>query len=384
MSLAKSLLITCLIFTAIGFGIYQSANKEMAIKTDSYLIEAKDLFQRGHYEQAVKKLEFLPSKENLEDYYYTKMMALFRLRRFYEAEKNSIELLKINDKNPIYYYQISLIHYNNLNFDKSRDNLIKAVDLEPENISYKLSLARILTRTKQNNEALKYYKQVREQDPNFEVAWAEAASIYEEKKQYQKALKLREEAAEKFSNNLYDQIMLAKLYEKINKKQKAIALYKIAASMDKYERTDARRKLNKLTGKKNVYKFETITSKIPIKFKSNLAIINVKLNGIEGRFLIDTGASSSVIYKNLAQKYNLTTFQHVNGILEMADGQKEFAPLAYGDFQLGKIKMKNIRIFIMPAKKKSYFKFDGIIGMNLLNKLDFYIDKDQKCLILSK
>ncbi len=381
MDLIKSILITLLIFVLLGGGLFYIGKKQEIEKANANLVKAKDEFGKKKYKNALVLLKYEPSKEHLEDYYLLKLKTLIELENFYQAEEVSKKLLEINDKNHFYYYLISLIHGYNWDYEKTEQALKKAIELQPENLSYKMRLARVYSNGNKTQQALDLYKNIRETDSRYQIAWAEAATVLENNKNFDESLKLRKASAEKFPDHLSSQYKLAALYEKLKNKKQAVGYYKKAAQLDKHRVSDAIEKIENLTNEKYHYIVNTKTQRIPLTIIDNLMIIKAKADNFEGNFLIDTGASLSVIYERFLKKSNIHVYYDKYGVLEMANGSTEYAPVAYFDFKIGQKKFNDSRVYILTDTKT--INFDGIIGSDILKDLDYYIDQEKECIVIN-
>lgn len=122
--------------------------------------------------------------------------------------------------------------------------------------------------------------------------------------------------------------------------------------------------------------------------ESNHIIIICKVNSVKGRFIIDTGASNSCIDYLLVKKFNLNfiksnekvssatnkineTFHSKNNTLKIGDYQINF------DFVLFDMTFINNSL-----KEKNIKEIDGIIGSDILNKLNAIISYKKKEIIL--
>lgn len=381
MSLFKSTLITCGIFVLIGLGCWASIFLEQEKQADKTLALAKDLYQKGNYQEAIDKIgNDLPLRKR-EDFLFIKFESLMELGRFYEAETVSQELLKLNSKNDKYYYLIGLLHYNNGNLPKSVESFQKATELQPKNIDYKLNLARVLSQNGNNSEAIKIYQQIMKADPRYEVAWAEMAGIYDLQGNKKEVLRLREDAAKRFSNNSYDQYMLGVIYDELKMKDKAVKFLKKALVLQPDMDNDAKQRIEKLTGKP-YYVVTGQQEKIPLHGLGNLLIADAKINNTGGKFLIDTGASSSVLYERFLKKNNIQVETSAYGVLKMANGQTSFAPSTYVDLKFGRHILSDIKVYILPDNKE--INLDGIIGMDVLNNYNIQLDKNSEALIITR
>ena len=119
--------------------------------------------------------------------------------------------------------------------------------------------------------------------------------------------------------------------------------------------------------------------------ESNHIVIDCKVNSINGKFIIDTGASNSCIDYLLKEKFNLSfkksnekassatnkiseTYYSKNNILKIGNFQKN-------DFDIVIFDMTFIN---NSFQEKSVSKVDGIIGSDILNELNACINYKKK------
>ena len=119
--------------------------------------------------------------------------------------------------------------------------------------------------------------------------------------------------------------------------------------------------------------------------------VHVKVNGKKCRFLIDTGASHSVIskayYEKKLGKKKLKTVKQATTGLHSSTSKSHFgdvAKLSLGkltidDITLAAIDLSHVNETYKELKKK---KIDGIIGSDLLRKQNAVIDYGQAVLLL--
>ncbi len=139
-------------------------------------------------------------------------------------------------------------------------------------------------------------------------------------------------------------------------------------------------------------KFLTKKKYFNIKLKktaSNHFRINIKINGIKGRFILDTGASNSCVGFNEISKFNL--------IAEDSDHKAAGAGTTKIDTQIsnkntlliGNFKLKDITLVLLDLsyinkalEKQKTKKINGIIGADILEKANAIIDYNKKALYI--
>ena len=114
----------------------------------------------------------------------------------------------------------------------------------------------------------------------------------------------------------------------------------------------------------------------PVIIEGNRVFVPVTIgnNGIEMevRLLLDTGASMTVVYRDIADQLNIIALQ--KGLSQVASGQQiytEFGKVSY--LKVGPRTMKNAGILVInyegPAAGQS-----GLLGMNFLKHVQYNID----------
>lgn len=122
---------------------------------------------------------------------------------------------------------------------------------------------------------------------------------------------------------------------------------------------------------------------------SNHIIIECKVNSINGRFIVDTGASNSCIDIMLVEKFNLSfkksnekassATDQINEIFFSKKNNLEIAGLIKNDFKLVIFDMSHIN---KSFDEKKIDKIDGIIGGDILLKFNATINYFDKKIIL--
>ena len=114
---------------------------------------------------------------------------------------------------------------------------------------------------------------------------------------------------------------------------------------------------------------------------NKLMIVNALINGHSGKFLVDTGATYSIIYSDFLKKNNIKLKTNMVGIMKNANGTMNITPLVNVNIKLGSNEYNNSRAFVLLSNNNG---FDGIIGNDILEKTDYYIDRPNKVLVIRK
>ena len=123
--------------------------------------------------------------------------------------------------------------------------------------------------------------------------------------------------------------------------------------------------------------------------KTNHFEIKAFLNGVEGNFIVDTGASNSCVGFDAVEKFNLFT-QESDVKAAGAGATDMHTQLSKKNtLQLGKWSRKNISLILFDLTHVNTALIahdatpvDGIIGADVLKKGKAVIDYEKKCLYL--
>ena len=105
-------------------------------------------------------------------------------------------------------------------------------------------------------------------------------------------------------------------------------------------------------------------------------LVDVTINGVKAKMVVDTGASNVVITEALARRLNLDLSQAAEVIkLHTNCGDIEGRSFVIGKIELGDSRKENVRSVIAP-NDSIFMGFDGLLGLSFLG--DFKITVDYK------
>ncbi len=132
--------------------------------------------------------------------------------------------------------------------------------------------------------------------------------------------------------------------------------------------------------------------KVPLKVaRSNHFVFSVRINGVKGRFILDTGASNSCINLSNPSKFNL----HVQDTATKASGagaNDMITKISHGntiEIKTWIFKKLSIVLFDLQHVNKALEMhdikaIDGIIGADILKKGEAVIDYNKKRVYLKR
>ena len=143
--------------------------------------------------------------------------------------------------------------------------------------------------------------------------------------------------------------------------------------------------LKKLLEKKNY-------TRIPLrKLVTNHLELDAAINGVQGTFILDTGASNSCVGIDMIKFFNLDAKESDTkaagaGAIDMETQQSE-----HNTLKIGKWKTKNFHLVLFDLThvntaliQHKAAEVHGIIGADILHKKKAVIDYDQCCLYLNE
>ena len=122
---------------------------------------------------------------------------------------------------------------------------------------------------------------------------------------------------------------------------------------------------------------------------SNHILVNGQINNVEGKFIIDTGASNSCVDIMKSEKFKLT-FEISNETASSATNtMKETYVSKNNRLNLGSCQINNYDFILFNMShirdlliKEEYIDVDGIIGADILKKTKALVDYEVKKILL--
>lgn len=132
--------------------------------------------------------------------------------------------------------------------------------------------------------------------------------------------------------------------------------------------------------------------KIPMKqLKSGHLSLVAKVNRVNGRFILDTGSSSTIIDRRLRKKFRLIT-KETQKIAKTAGGSQLSMRVSFDNIlEFEELKLRNVKISLVDLKHINYsfqsmgmLQLDGIIGSDILKNRKAVIDYENLVIYLKR
>lgn len=125
------------------------------------------------------------------------------------------------------------------------------------------------------------------------------------------------------------------------------------------------------------------------KTATNHFEISAKINGIKGRFILDTGASNSCVGFDEISKFNLITEDSDHKAAGAGTTEIDTQISKKNTLKIGSFKLKKVKLVLLDLThinnaliKQNAEEINGIIGADILQKGRAVIDYDKKKLYL--
>lgn len=110
---------------------------------------------------------------------------------------------------------------------------------------------------------------------------------------------------------------------------------------------------------------------VPLQVDGNNILVNVSVNRLRKRFVLDTGASFTVLSANVAGEIGLVTDNATRVMLHTANGVVQAPLVKVESIGLGNAMVSNLEVAVLD----NMGPIDGLLGLNFLNHFDIDIDR---------
>lgn len=378
----KVWLIVILVFLLMGVGGYFYIDYNNKKAAEELYAKARDHFKASQFSLALKEINGALAYNEKLDYLSLKVNILNNQGKAYQLEQTMEALVKKDPTNDAAFSFLGDIYFSNDQLEKSLEAFKKAVALNPRNIEHKLSLANIHFKLGNKTAFKEIYENLLKEMPYYYKIWERYLSNYSSIGEHEKALAIAERAMEYFPEDFYAYYMLAVIHDNLEHKEKAVAFYFKSLELHPMKNSIAADRIFRLTGKRAPAYLEKLDSnRIPFVKQNKVMIVDAFANGHPGKFMVDTGASYTVILEKNIEKYDVTVIP-ITSEVQTGNGKTEMQA-CYLDIQLGEYTLKNHICFVAKDFEKGK-KIDGILGMNVFEHFRMEVDNSSHELILHR
>jgi clan AA aspartic protease (TIGR02281 family) len=171
---------------------------------------------------------------------------------------------------------------------------------------------------------------------------------------------------------------MARSYEKLGQFCDALVPIEAWVALDpaRNDTSQTRAMLADLSAKGNCGSTATTgEAVVPIGRSGQTVIVSASINGVSGRFVLDTGATFVSLKRSFADRAKVEVDEGSSTKLHTANGISEGQRGRAKTMALSKLVAQNVPIIVQTDDRATYGpKIDGLLGMSFLSRFDMTID----------
>lgn len=127
------------------------------------------------------------------------------------------------------------------------------------------------------------------------------------------------------------------------------------------------------------------TTTVDLELRLNLIVVTADINGVSKKFILDTGASHTVISDKLAQEFGLEEVERSKA--RGAGGEIDVAIVRVDSFSIGSLVVRDLSCTVASSEEMSCMlgeDISGVLGYNVLSQFIITIDYEAKWLTFTQ
>jgi len=262
----------------------------------------------------------------------------------------------------------------------------EACRLVPENKAYQVAWAKACLMAGLRDPAVATFNKLLADDPTCIPCWIDFASAFYSSGQSLEALSLMQQAIKRFPDSSVYHFAMARILDQMGtqsadseKLRTAASYYRKSLELQPKRNSLAAKRYYEITQTRVPPQLEAMRAdEVPLYRQGASYFIDANINGVPGRFILDTGASyTSVAAASLARfklvpSSETARVRTANGIIQ--------ATFAYADINLGQHTLRQTLIGVLPESFGS--DCDGLFGLDSLRRLNAQLDTARGCLVI--
>lgn len=343
--------------------------------------ETKEHVSKPKGTQALKIEKITPSKEHKQKtkVVFNTLADFLKADKFYDALSFYLDNSTVKNQKLLEAYLHILASSHPL---RALEYMQVYLDEVPQSAIQKL-LVTTYIQTKQYDKAIDKIMETKEnyvsesEDKRLSKQLKETSMQYidslSSEKEYTKLITFLENMIAYDDSDSFYSFRLAQLYMELDKTAEAAPLLD-GLQYDEVYAQKAKSYIQTLDLKpeENPYEYA-----IPLSKYGSHYVVNVMLDGIDFRLMLDTGAS--YIYID-SQKASMLPIVNPNLRLQTAGGDVSAELRKASSMRVGDLELSDMKVTTAPFQREG---IDGLLGMNFLNKFAFYIDQEANILYLN-
>lgn len=383
----KFLLTGIAVVTVLGVGLWGWGQFQQQQEAQAFYAMALDALRKDDPYLAEEKVNQALSLSNQAAFHVAKAQIHLEKDEPHQAEAALAQATRLAPKNSAYLYKLAELRALNQAPESDTLPLLRQVTAkDAKNTEAQLLLANVLFRFGHTEESLKVLRKLVTQDPSFEAAWDAMAGIYQQMGDTARMIETLQAALKQMPNHTPFWLYLGESYNIVNDRPNAIRAFTQVIHLDHdgdWGLTAA--KQLRAMGVKTLPKGLGIVleDSLPAEFRGQHVYVRAFVQGREGLFLLDTGASDSVLYTPFVKNNPLSLPANPPRHFYDTAGGVISAPVYTLPVKLGRFSFPFIRFGVIPPTNPDV-PFDGIIGMNVVGEYRLTIDRSKERVLLSR
>jgi tetratricopeptide (TPR) repeat protein len=347
---------------------------------------ARDLGRQGRFDAALTAMQDLLRETDAPELRETKVDVLNNAGRWNEAY---LELKKLLAQRPEEAY----LHTWAANFALNLEGVKAAVPhfeqaarLMPSNTTYQTALAGLYVKAGRADEGFALFETILAEDSECIDCWFGYGDSLFAAGQFERAIGLFRKAVEQFPESSRHRFLLGFCLDAVaqktsdrSKQREAATHYRKSLELQPMARSRAAQRILEITGERVPPELEAMSAdEVELEPHGNVHVVRATINGVEGRFILDTGASETCVFSHTARRFQLKSTRRV-AEAKTANGRIQ-APVLYGTVQVGKQRQLRAVILLLPPGERD--GIDGLLGSDFMKTFGGQIDLPRRRLIL--
>jgi len=359
---------------------------EAATRAPLVNAQANDYLRAGNWQAGLKLVDELLALVDSPELQETKVNLLAKAGRRHEAYELALLLLQKQPDEAHLHFLAGLLAESVKGPNVALIHFADASHLAPGNKSYQVAWAKACLEAGMRAAAVATFTQLLADDPQCVPCWLDFASAFYTSGQSTEAINLLQQAIKRFPDNSSYYFAVAKILDHVateasdaEKLRTAASYYRRSLELQPKRNSVAAKRYYEITQTRVPPQLEAIrTDEVPLTRQGATLFVEASINGVPGRFILDTGASVTSIAASSLSRFKLVPTSQTarvrtaNGIVH--------ATFAYADINLGPHTIRQALVGVLPESFGS--DCDGLFGLDSLHRFNAQLDMARGCLVV--
>jgi tetratricopeptide (TPR) repeat protein len=347
---------------------------------------AKDCLRTGSFEAGLKIVDEVLAVVDVPELQETKVNLLMAAGRDNEAYELLLILLKSRPEAPHLHFFAGKVAMQVKDGTTAMLHFAEACRLAPDNKAYQIAWAKASLKAGLRDSAIATFTKLLEEDPQCSQCWLDYAGAFYASGDKPQAIRLLQQAVTRSPNSASFNYYLALLLDSSGSEKgdsealrAAAGYYRKSLELQPRKNSLAAKRYYEITSTRVPSELEAIrVDELPLEQRGSQLLITAMINGIPGRFVLDTGASVTCIVADSVSRFKIVpTSRTGTAITPMGITQ---TPLAYADITLGRHTIRQALISVMSQSPGP--GIDGLMGLDSMQKLNGQVDTRRGLLVI--